>query len=510
MGNIRKIVVYILLLVLVVYAFCILSDKHPLTSREGSALAPLSLMQKGHSPYDLSYLPAYYYSYFFFQQYISLPVVKIFGLNLIVLRILGHLFILGACFMFFKASRKISGNKSLSILATIILYAGSLYLNTSEVRADAYGLFFYIAAISAYFIFDNKYLRPSVIVFASLFGFFSKYYFIASLFIVLVYELMIFSRKRLGILVFISILFSGISILLLWKFLPGYYTVYLKPFMVTGAMYKKDLLFSFKQFALFLVLLAPLIITVIAFAGKKMLTKIPFNVLFSKNKFDSISIAEKTESYLVWGVIASTGGTIFFLATNIGNQMTYLMHLMLAWYLWYALFLYKKFNIPEIRFYNTAVACLLFFVILLRPWNYFTKSKGDWQKVYSYIDKHNQVFAPAEFADYIIRTDKELYNSGHTLGFPALEKYSIFLKDDSMVLKHTDPEIMEASNRFYEMMTSNIQNKKFDLIIIDNTLTIGHFMKDIQTNYKKTDSCSVYMPHSRHLIEVEMYEPKGK
>ena len=510
MGNVRKYIVAVLLLVLVVYAYCILSDTHPITSREGAALAPLYLMQKGQSPYDLAHLPAYYYAYFFMQQYISFPVVKLFGLNLIVLRILGHVFILGACFLFFKAAKKISGNKSLSFLTTIIFYSGSLYLNTSEARADAFGLFFYIAAISACFIFDNKFFRFSVLVLASLLGFFTKYYFIASLLIVLVYELIIFSRKRLGMLLSISLLFSGISILLVSKFIPGYYTVFLQPFLVTGTIFKKDLFFAFKQFAVFLVLLLPIIITVIAASGKKIVTNIPFNVLLSRNKFDSLSITERTESYLVWGVVASTCGTILFLATNIGNQMTYLLHLMLAWYLWYALFLYRKFNIAESRFYNSIVVCLLFFVILLRPWNYFTKSSGDWQKAYSYIDKHNQIFASCVFAEHIISTNKQLYNSGHTEFFPAIKKNSVYLQDDSTLIGYVNPGVMEASNRYYEMLKANIVNKRFDLIILDNTISVGHFATEIEENYIITDSCNIYLPHSRHLIEVQMFEPKGK
>ena len=506
--------IFILLcLILAGYAFFILSDPFPITSREGAALAPVYLMHKGLNPFDLAYNPEYNNSYVFIQQYINLAGVNIGGMNLNTLRIEGHFFILASCLLIYFSCYKISGKRFTSLVFSLIMYASCLYLNTAEARADAYGLFFYTAAISSYLLFKNKSVKVLILVIASLLGFYTKLYFVAGLIIVGAYECMIFSVKRLLRFVFLSVFLSLLSYFIVERFIyPGYFHLVVKPFFLFGSTVKKDYLFSFQQLAVFLVLLLPLL-TGVLFCGRKFLRSIPLVVILSKKKYDLINADVSTNGYLLFGLIASTAGTVLFLSTHIGNQVTYLFHLMLPWYLLYFVSLFKNIDLPVNRLNGLAIICLAFFVLFLRPWNYILKSKGDWNRIYSYIDKSEEILGTPAFADYIIKQDKPLFNSGHSEFVLAtsdnFEGFKGYTTKDLVLFRGLDSSIINDTRNYYNKIKNEIVTKRFDLIILDNTATIqDHYADLIEKNYYKADSANVYLPHSRHQINVFVYLKK--
>jgi len=496
-------------LIIVLYSFLIVGDAYPLTTREGAALAPLYLMNKGLNPFTLVYLPEYFYSYVFVQQIVSYPIVKIFGLNLNYLRLLNQVFIFFSSFLLFKSFLKIGATRLTAYFAALVFYAASLYLNTSEVRADAIGLFLYTSAIVTPILVKRKIIQYILVSLLSLLGLFTKFYFIAGLLIYFVFEFSKFKLKQTFVLIFVilaNVLFFG---MMLYLFLSEYYNYFLKPFLISSTLYKKDFLFSFKQYFVFLVLIFPLLVYLI-----KPNLMIDFRNLivkwFSKSQIKDEKFNIKV--YIVWGVLASTSGTILFLATNIGNQMTYLFHLMLAWYL----LLYckeldytNKYYFGKYKVIFIAFTALIF-VTYLRPWNYL-KSKGEWNKVTSRIDQSSKPFASSLFSSYILQSGKPLVNSGHSEFIQyTSDNDDGLLKNthaDEVLTKNISPALLKRTREYFKEIRYNIDMKKYDLILLDNTSTIGNFYTlAINKRYHLSDSVFLYLPHSRHSVKVWIYD----
>lgn len=182
---------------LVVYHVTLVAYPFPNEYREGAMMTTTQGLVAGVNPFALENQPQYMNDYGILYSLVTYPFAKIFGVTMLVHRIVTAFFILACCVLIGWVMRRLGTDWLLNALACVFLYAFLLYPTTTTplVNPSALGLFIFLLALFVPWACRFSYASLLLSAVLGLLGYYTKPYFALSVPMIAGY-LFLFGSKR--------------------------------------------------------------------------------------------------------------------------------------------------------------------------------------------------------------------------------------------------------------------------------------------------------------------------
>ncbi len=470
------------------YHWHVITYPFPLEFREGAIIVPTDVLLRGGGIYDLKSQPQATYLYGFVYHYLLYPFAKIFGPTLLVHRIFSAVFIVlnGGLLFIVLARQKVP--LIFNAAAILFFYAGLLFPNTTTPLSGPHslGLFFFLASIFGPALKKYSWRSLVVSVILGLLAFYTKAYFIVGVPLLAAYLFLFVSQKkglRLGVLFTLGL---TVSIIIVNALFDLYFSNTLFANMnIAGhdVEYAKNQLKNFYTYHQYLFWMIGGIFLV--------------EVVKKREKYETIL------SLSLFYFLLMTLLIYINLGQHPGSWMAYLFHLMQPFFLVFAFSL-----IPRLGNLNwLAVPLILWNLHALMP--YFERDWKDglkeWDTVKMIVLKSKDILNSPAIASLLVEQHKNVYDSGFTHTFRAgADRGSIFKyflsRDDRIVKKNLEYQIG---------IFKAIQERKFDLIILQENWSSPFPTAPIPQYYNPVGKISVFMPHSSQRWNLLVWQRMG-
>ena len=478
----------------------------PIQFRETANLLSTDLLLKGGNPYLLENQPVYTNVYGLLYNFVTYPVAAVLGPTLTVHKAVGGFFTLCSCLLVYGMLKRDGVSRVLAWGGALIVYSSLLFGKTSLAEPDSLGLFLYLLTVTLpiTFKFSNRSLLASSLV--GILGFYAKPYFIIALPFVCLYVFFFVSRKKGVQFIFLTIvLFILTSVIVNTFFETYFYNTYLIHRIVAGAnidwMIKQWLLFEKELEELLAATFIAAMAAILSYIARK------------RCKADS--------SPVVNDIVASFGkiSLPFFLMLAIalvfsvklglhnGAYMTYLFQLVAPLLVLTVFPLLGKQGGWQFLILPLVALSLLRVSGGYRDINLdFRKlDRGNWQRAKDYVATHRNILNSAAIAPLLFEQGKPIYDSGQSEYFQHLLKTTH--PDSFFPLKIEN--ITRQSLKYKQQIVADIVGKRFDLLMLDRSFSSWIAPTAlISQYYNRRDLITLYMPHTRFMWQVDVWEPK--
>lgn len=510
---------FIFLLLLTYNHVKIISHELPLDYQETGMLAITSTITDGGNPFSLESQPVNISLYPAAYNILMAPVTKALGNTLPVHRLVAGLFIIASCALCFVLCRKASGTRADSFVAALMLYCVFLYYSTPIASPSGPGLFLFLACITIPWIcnFSPRSLALSIAL--GILAFFTKQYFVAALGYVALYLFLAISKKQA---IYYGLVFAAALLLTLAL------VVYTSPYYLDNTFFAQQsaarLIASnekvFIQFKEYLLVYYPLI-AILVFAAAYPLFE--SRQMQGQREYDSehskpVDIADIEKPLLtrppeyLWVCTACSVLIIaLVLGKNPGNHLTYLFQLISPFLL--AGFLGLVFTVKKWAWLLRGAAILaLYNSYSLLPTDFAVKERN-WKIISEEVSTADEIYASTLFLQQIMEEEKKIYHNGHTSYF-ALGQF----KPSAFVRANPEETVHEIWERHVARIESKIENREFDLILLDTWLKLPRSIRNteadtnrvLDANYDLVAELPVHLMKrpGGGAFRIRMYKPK--
>ncbi|MBF0595105.1 MAG: hypothetical protein HQL22_09065 [Candidatus Omnitrophica bacterium] len=194
---------------LAVYHYHFIVYPFPNEYREGAMLTTTAGLVRGVNPYDLQNQPQYMNDYGIFYSIVTWPFAKIFGVTMLVHRLVTAFFIFACCGVMFWIMRRRRADLVFCGLAMVSFYAVCLYPGTTTPMANPSSLGLFIFLLALFIPWARGFSYPSLLisVVLGILAYYTKPYFLLCVPMMALYLFLFVSKRR-------SIAFSGVFALL--------------------------------------------------------------------------------------------------------------------------------------------------------------------------------------------------------------------------------------------------------------------------------------------------------
>ncbi len=219
-GLIVKVLCSVVLIViaaqLLAYHYRFIVYPFPNEYREGAMLTTTSGLVHGVNPFELNNQPQYMNDYGIFYSIVTYPFAKVFGVTMLVHRLVTAFFIFACGGLMFWVMRRLKTDLLLAAVGVVIFYACCLYPGTTTPMANpsSLGLFLFLCAL--FVPWSRGFSYPTLILSAVLgiLGYYTKPYYLLSVPMLALYLFCFVSKRRaiafsliFALLAFLSVLF---------------------------------------------------------------------------------------------------------------------------------------------------------------------------------------------------------------------------------------------------------------------------------------------------------------
>lgn len=496
-----------------------ISHELPLDYNETGMLVITSTIANGENPFSFESQPSRISLYPIFYNIVVAPLSHVFGNTLQLHRVVSGLFIVACSVLCFFLCRRDSGKVTESFIAALLVYAGLLFYSTPIASPNSLGLFLFLSAIAIPWVnrFSTRSLGIAIVL--GILAFYTKQYFVACLGYVALYLFLAVSKKR-AILFGLAALFVFIAVLMMVCYTSPYYlenTVFAIGSSANLVSSNEIVIRQLKEYSM--IYLPVLIILTVAITQRLMSNK---SVALARSDVDKkpalVNLADWDQPFLgrspsyIWLCCAcSLLIIVLVLGKNPGNHLTYLFQLISPFLLVGVFSL--NLDAPKWRwFFRVLIVFAMHnsYFMLSRD---FSVNDESWNRVREEISSADDIYASTLVINEILKKGGPVYSNGHTRYFPfGSNKPTFFIKTEP---GHTVPEIWE---RHVDFIQSKIENKEFDLLLIDYWM---HLPKSAQESaidtkvllkryYRRVDTIS--LPLMDRLgggeFSVQIWKPK--
>jgi hypothetical protein len=473
----------------------LISHEFPLDYNEAGMLVITSTIAYGSNPYSLENQPSRISVYPVFYNILVTPFSRIFGNTLTLHRTVSGLFIVACCVLVFYLCLREGGTRSNSFVAAALTYAALLFYSTPIASPNGLGLFLFLATITIPWVngFSTRSLLLSI--FLGILAFYTKQYFIAGLGYVALYLFLAESKKQ-------AIYFSLAALAI--------FTVILSVVLYTSPYFLEDTVFALQsvsklvssyenvgeQFKAFIQIYLPLLVILVTVTILTYSAKFADSGKFTRHSddvkpvylfdFDRALLHHKP-NYIWFCCSCSTLIIALVLGKNPGNYLTYLFQL-ISPFLLVGIFALIS-GLPKWRWpFRILIVAALYNSYSMLPSDFSVKEKN-WQRIRQEIAGAEDLYASILVLDEVMKKGRPVYHNGHTQYFPfGRTKPSFLIKTEP---KETVEEVWE---HYVEFIHSKIENREFDLLLIDNWASLPSSIRDsgidnsaaLRTHYKQT------------------------
>jgi hypothetical protein len=457
----------------------IVTHEYTLDYNETGMLVTTATIAEGGNPYSLESQPIRISLYPVLYNILVAPLSRVLGNTLELHRAVNGFFILASCAICFYLCRRVSGTRTESFTAAVLVYAGLLVYSTPIASINGLGLFLFLGAITVPWMdgFSTRSLAVSIVL--GLLAFYTKQYFIACLGYVALYLFLADSRKR-AIYFSLAALAAFIAVLAIVTYTSPYYleaTVFAVQSSAGKVASDEHLMTQVREFVqIYLPLMVILLVAVVDRIYSAVLSSRPGGRLSgdseSAHAFNPGAPRLRYKANYIWVCCAcSVIIIVLALGKNRGNHLTYFFQL-ISPFLLVGIFALVS-GMPKWRWpFRILILIALYNSYVMLPADFSVKEES-WRRVKTEIASANEIYASTLVLQYVLEKGAPVYLSGGTRYFVVANDKPSFMKDT-----HGRDSVPEIWERYVTLIRNKIQNREFDLLLIDNWMPFPASMQD--------------------------------
>ncbi|MBF0387030.1 MAG: hypothetical protein HQL20_04155 [Candidatus Omnitrophica bacterium] len=183
---------------LLAYHYRFIVYPFPNEYREGAVMTTTAGLVRGVNPYDLGNQPQYMNDYGIFYSIVAYPFAKVFGVTMLVHRLVTAFFIFACCGLMLWVMRRRGADWLLSAVALVIFYAGCVYPGTTTPMANPSSLGVFIFLCALFVPWSRGFSYPTLFLSAALgiLGYYTKPYCLLSVPMMALYLFLFVSKRK--------------------------------------------------------------------------------------------------------------------------------------------------------------------------------------------------------------------------------------------------------------------------------------------------------------------------
>lgn len=483
--------------------------------REGAMMTSTDALVKGLNPYAMALQPQYVNEYGIIYPLLVWPLAKIFGTTILIHRIVTAISILISCLLIFLVLVRMRIPILLNIWAILMLYSSLLYPGTSTPCIDpaATGMFLFLVTIFVPWFCRYSYKSLIISMLCGILAFYTKPYLVLGIPIIGSYLFLFVSKEKGLFYTFLWLLLTLLSVILVNQTLPAYFD---NCFFVSANMgpswesmdrlYLQIHLYTgLHQWVLLLMAVFILGFT-FEFFLRNPIDRILKNI---RQFFLNIRINAFKEPLIklnfplvVYAGLCSAFVLYMSLGRHGGAMLWYFFQLLSPFFLITAVWLFSRHLLWPIW-------CVLFLILTLHTMTidqgdkWFDKDLLGWPQLSQLVSQHQHILNTPLIAPLLIEQHKEVYDNGQAEYFLSGGQRNYWMKG---VFKE-DQQVYLQQMIFFTNIKLMVENKEYDLILLQPSLLPMGVADDIKEYYKYEGQLLVYAPQDRRPYAVTVWRP---
>jgi hypothetical protein len=503
---------------LLVYHFYLITFPYPAMLREGAIMTTTQALVKGMNPYAFVLQPEYTNVYGIIYPLLVWPWDKLFGTTLLVHRIVTAVFIMASCVLFFLVLKKMKVPLLLNMWAVLMLYASWLYPGTSTPCVDpaVTGMFLLLLTIFIPWFCRYSYKSLVISVLCGVLAFYTKQYTMLGTVIMGLY-LFLFISKLKGIFYgILSLALASLSAVMVNRLFPAYFDncffghINMEPSWSTmERLYMQINLYS--HLHQWMLILMGFFILWHAFKYSVSLrTKPPIKTFGGKLRDLLKEIASSLKNdprndniiLILYAGVISALVLYKSLGRHNGATLWYFFQLLSPFLLMGSAWLFSRtvfwplLCLP-VLVYN------LHILTLDENYKWFKKDMPGWPEISHVVDQYQNILNSSLIAPLLIEQGKQVTDNGMSEYFGSGGERTSWTK----YFFKEDPRVDIQLGLFFKKIRERVENKQFDLIILQPSLLPLGVDEDVKKFYKYEGGLELYAPQDRRSYAVTVWKP---
>jgi hypothetical protein len=463
----------------------------PSSFREGAMMTTTDALVRGMNPYDMSLQPQFMNPYGIIYPLLIWPWAKIFGTTMFIHRIATAVSIMAICTLVFFILKRMSVPILLNIWAIVMLYASLIFPGTSTPTIDpgATATFFMLLTVFIPWFCEYSTGSLTASLLLGLLSFYTKPYAVIGTIVMASYLFLFVSKKKGLCYGGAWLLLLTASVLLVNRLLPAYFdNCFFASFNMAHEWSSMERLIMQTHWYGSLYMWTLILMGI-------------FAALSLRGSEATEAISFKTVSLPLYAGAWSAFVLYISLGRHTGATLWYFFQLLSPYLLITAAWLFNRY-----AFWPLAIPFLLLNLFTLtadEDYQLFNKNTSSWTDVNVLLDHYQHVLGAPAIVPLLVQQNREVFDNGQSEYFlPGGRRMgwtSRFLQDDQRVFLQ---EIL-----FFNKIKSRVENKEFDLILLQpNLLPLG-IGDDIRKYYKFEGQVVVYPPQDRKPYGITVWRP---
>lgn len=496
------------------YHYNLVIFPYPGGLREGAMMTSTDALVKGLNPYDMSLQPKFMNQYGIIYPLLAWPWAKLFGTTILIHRMVSAFSILASCILIFLVLNKAKVPILPNIWAVVMLYASLLFPGTSTPSIDPGGTAMFFFLLTIFIPWFCKYSYPSlaISILCGLLAFYTKSYAFLGALVMLSYLFLFVSKIKGFFYGLLLLTASVISIMTVNHILQAYFDncifthINMEPgwtsmerlhvqtvkywqlhqwtFMLIGIFI---LGYGFKNFRLLGALKG-----VSLRGASAMKQSLSPNEPLIKLYFPLVLYAALCSSFVLYMSLGRHGGAMYW----------YFFQLLSPFLLAGAAWVFSRYK-------YWPLVCVPFLILNLHimtadhDYKLFNRSLTGWPQISALISQHQRILNSPLIAPILIEQHKEVFDNGQAEYFlPGGERISWMKR-----LFKEDPRVSIQLTLFFYNIRTMVQNKDYDLIILQPSLLPSGVAEDIRKYYKCEGQLLLYAPQDLRPYALTVWVP---
>lgn len=483
--------------------FLIIFSPYQVEFREGATLVVTDVLLRGQNPFDLQVQPEASSVYGIVYPLVVYPFAKIFGSSLILHRLVSAFSILGICVLLFQTMRNYQIPLIWAGISMALMYRILVFSVNSIARPDALGCLLFLSAVLL--PRRSNFSTKSLIVCSVLgvLAWLTKAYFLLALPYVGIYLFLFVSKKKGVWFVLGTILLWAFVALLVNEIFECYFynTHYINYIVsISNLAHRRAVIAAFENMHAGLLLGAALAAGYLLFEFWLRLKSGPPARLSLEWKKPLLPVSF---DYSFFCAILSTL-FLFQSSKRPSTFLTYHFQLLSPFLILGTFSLFAR----GLRATTVGSVLVLLNLILLIPRGSdldFSPSRG-WKDVDQIVAAHSEVFNSPSVVSILVNQRKRVWDSG-------LTQYFVIAADlpDPLLgwlrarMKPTPEQVRQRVHEFQAEIREKVDQKSFDLIILNGGRETFLKRSEIANNYQRNDEIVIPMatdPTGQWLADI--------
>ncbi|MBL8051077.1 MAG: hypothetical protein JNM46_07635 [Anaerolineales bacterium] len=473
--------------------------------REGQPQVLTQMLLDGENPYTFDNQPLAYNVYSISYSAAVLPFASLFGNTIHIHRLVTFVFIFLSTLLGFGVVYKSNKNFAYALICASFIMIGFMGRGGLGSAPSAMGTFLFYSALFIPFLKSFDKISLWISLFFALWAFYTKAYFVLSFGIVFAY-VFLFISKRKAFSYFISfftlLMISAVVIRLIF---PLYFINSIggnisNTFRTFENLYEQvvDLLRYF-----FPLIIATFLMLKFTSRAENPLPIKDWKIKDIFNASWSAPVFTGQMNYFLFAFLTAFFVYITFLATHVGNYLTYAYEMVLPpFFFW----LFTKFEFK--RWIGTITALLIIFNltywqnITLNPNMLEQRNSTEWQKLYAFIKPSLKILSTPIVTSRLIELGITPVDSGQT-------DYYYFMKPYPDYAWFGPPyaEFYAHGEAYAQSINEAIKNQEYDLIITAKDVDVFYDSRLITQYYSLEKQLILYMNQTEQKWVAQIWKP---